>query len=55
MTEVVGDMAYVTDDNLETCGEEISLIARTNMAVAVAANGNLEEGFCYNKDAGNVR
>ena len=52
VTEVIGDMAYVSDDNLETCGEEIALIARTNTAVAAAANGRLEEGFCFNKDAG---
>ena len=45
-------MAYVSDDNLEVCGKEITLIARTNTAVAAAANGNLEEGFCFNKDAG---
>ena len=42
-------MAYVSDDNLEVCGKEITLIARTNTAVAAAANGNLEEGFCFNK------
>lgn len=52
VTEVIGDMAYVSDDNLEVCGREITLIARTNTAVAAAANGKLEEGFCYNKDAG---
>ena len=52
VTEVIGDMAYVSDDNLEACGEGITLIARTNTAVAAAANGKLEEGFCYNKDAG---
>lgn len=52
VTEVIGDMAYVSDDNLEACGKEITLIARTNTAVAAAANGNLEEGFCFNKDAG---
>ncbi len=46
------DMAYVSDDNLEVCGKEIALIARTNTAVAAAANGNLAEGFCFNKDAG---
>ena len=50
--KVIGDMAYVSDDNLEVCGKEITLIARTNTAVAAAANGNLEEGFCFNKDAG---
>ncbi|MEH2953484.1 hypothetical protein VV089_10945 [Candidatus Merdisoma sp. JLR.KK011] len=48
-------MAYVSDDNLEACGEGITLIARTNTALAAAANGKLEEGFCYNKDAGNAR
>lgn len=52
VTEVIGDMAYVSDDNLETCGKEITLIARTNTAVAAAANGRLEEGFSFNKDAG---
>ena len=36
------DMACVSDDNLETCGKEITLIARTNTAVAAAANGRLE-------------
>ena len=45
-------MAYVSDDNLEACGKDITLIARTNTAVAAAAGGKLEEGFCYNKDAG---
>ena len=55
VTEVIGDMAYVSDDNLEACGEGITLIARTNTALAAAANGKLEEGFCYNKDAGNAR
>ena len=52
VTEVIGDMAYVSEDNLEVCGEEIALIARTNTAVAAAANGKLEKGFCFNKDAG---
>ena len=52
VTEIIGDMAYVSDDNLATCGEEIALIARTNTAVAAAAKGRLEEGFCFNKDAG---
>ena len=52
VTEVIGDMAYVSDDNLETCGEDIVLIAQTNTAVAAAANGKLEECFYFNKDAG---
>ena len=51
VTEVLGDMAYVSDDNLKACGEDIKLIARTNTAVA-AANGRLDEGFSFNKDAG---
>ena len=46
------DMAYVSGDNLEACGEGITLIARTNTAVAAAENGKPEEGFCYNKAAG---
>lgn len=33
VTEVVGDMAYVSEENLDACGEEIALIARTNSAV----------------------
>lgn len=45
-------MAYVSDDNLEACGEKITLIARTNTAAAAAANAGLDEGFCFNKDAG---
>ena len=52
VTEVIGDMAYVSDDNPEAYGKKIALIARTNTAVAAAANGKLEEGFCFNKDAG---
>ena len=51
VTEVIGDMAYVSEDNLEACGEKITLIARTNTAVATAAQAGLEEGFSFNKDA----
>lgn len=51
VTEVIGDMAYVSEDNLEACGEDITLIARTNTAVAAAAQAELEEGFSFNKDA----
>lgn len=51
VTEVIGDMAYVSEDNLEVCGESITLIARTNTAVAAAAQAELEEGFSFNKDA----
>lgn len=50
--EVIGDMAYVSDDNLEVCEKEgVVLYARTNSAVAAAANAELEEGFSYSKDA----
>lgn len=52
VTEVIGDMAYVSEDNLAVCGDKITLIAKTNTAVAAAAQGNLEKGFCFNKDAG---
>ena len=46
------DMAYVSDDNLDTCAEnDVELYAKTNSAVAAAAEAKLEEGFNYNKDA----
>ncbi len=51
VTEVIGDMAYVSEENLEVCGEDITLIAKTNSAVAAAAEAKLEEGFHFNKDA----
>ena len=51
--EVVGDMAYVSEDNLDICeGKGVTLYARTNSAVAAAAATPLDEGFCFNKDAG---
>ena len=51
--EVVGDMAYVSDDNLDVCEEKgVTLFARTNSAVAAAATAELDEGFSFNKDAG---
>ena len=50
--EIVGDMAYVSDDNLALCEENnAELYAKTNSAVAAAANTQLEEGFSYSKDA----
>lgn len=52
VTEVIGDMAYVSEENLDICGDKIELIAFTNTAVAAAADARLEEGFSYNKDAG---
>jgi len=46
-------MAYVSEDNLETCEKKgITLFARTNSAVAAAAATTLDEGFSLNKDAG---
>lgn len=52
VSEIVGDMAYVSDDNLAVCKEnDVELYARTNSAVAAAANTQLEEGFSYSKDA----
>lgn len=51
--EVIGDMAYVSEDNLKTCEEKgVTLFARTNPAVASAASAPLDEGFSFNKDAG---
>jgi transposase len=51
--EAVGDMAYVSEDNLDVCGEKgVTLYARTNSAVAAAAATPLDEGFSFNKDAG---
>ena len=50
--EVVGDMAYVSDDNLAECEkQEVTLYAKTNTAAAAAASAELEEGFSYSKDA----
>lgn len=51
--EIIGDMAYVSDDNLGVCEENgVTLFARTNSAVAAAAATPLDEGFSFNKDAG---
>ncbi len=51
--EIVGDMAYVSEDNLNICEEKgVALFARTNSAVAAAATAPLDEGFSFNKDAG---
>ena len=51
--EAIGDMAYVSEDNLDACEEKgVTLYARTNSAVAAAAAATLDEGFCFNKDAG---
>lgn len=51
--EIIGDMAYVSKDNLDTCREKrVTFFSRTNTAVAAAASSTLEEGFSFNKDAG---
>lgn len=51
--EMIGDMAYVSEDNLDTCEEKgVTLFARTNTAVVAAAAAELDEGFNFNKDAG---
>jgi hypothetical protein len=50
--EIVADMAYVSEGNLEVCEENgVTLIAKTNSAVAAAASASLDEGFSFNKDA----
>ena len=51
--EAIGDTAYNSEDNLDVCEEKgIILFAKTNPAVAAAAAAKLDEGFCFNKDAG---
>jgi hypothetical protein len=51
--EIVGDMAYVSEENLDVCKENgVTLIAKTNSAVAAAAAAPLDGGFSFNKDAG---
>lgn len=51
--EIVGDMAYVSEENLDICEEKgVTLFSRTNSAVAAAATAPLDEGFSFNKDAG---
>lgn len=52
VNEIVGDMAYVSHENLEICkSNNVTLYAKTNAAVAAAANNELDNGFSYNKDA----
>jgi len=51
--EVIGDMAYVSKDNLAVCEKNnVTLFARTNSAVVASAVAPLDKGFCFNKDAG---
>jgi transposase len=53
--EIIGDMAFVSQGNLDYCENEgIDLIARTNPAVAAAAEKE-DDGFVYNKDAGTLQ
>lgn len=49
--EVIGDMAYVSEGNLDICKENsVTLFAKTNSAVAAAAASPLDEGFSLNKE-----
>lgn len=51
--EVLGDMAYVSEHNLDVCEKKnIELFAKTNCAVAAAADRTPCDGFEMNKDAG---
>jgi len=52
--EVIGDMAYVSKDNLEYCGDEITLIAKSNPVISGLATPK-NDGFEYNKDAGTMQ
>jgi transposase len=53
--EIVGDMAFVSEGNLDYCeNNHIDLIARTNPAVAAAAEKK-DDGFVYNKDAATMQ
>ncbi len=54
VNEVIVVMAFVSKDNLEYCGDEITLIAKSNPVIAgLAAAKN--DGFEYNKDAGTMQ
>lgn len=54
--EVLGDMAYVSEKNLDVCTEKnIVLFARTNCAVSAAADKAPTDGFEMNKDAGRLQ
>ncbi len=49
--EVIGDMAYVSKENLEYCGDNIELIAKSNPVITGLIK-NRNDGFEFNKDAG---
>lgn len=51
--EIIGDMAYVGDDNLGVCEKEgVTLYSRTDSVVAAAANTELEEDLEKSFDSG---
>ena len=53
--EIVGDMAYVSDGNLSFCEEHnAELYARTNSAVAAAANAQLKDAHMMHCPAGHL-
>lgn len=52
VTDVIGDMAYSTKDNIAYCEKnEILLISKSNPGITNAAKRK-DDGFDYNKDAG---
>ena len=54
VTEILGDKAYSSKDNIDYCNEnDIKLVSRLN---SVISNGNnRDEEYVYNKDAGTMR
>ena len=53
--EIIGDMAYVSDGNLSFCEEHnAELYARTNSAVAAAANAQLKDAHMMHCPAGHL-
>ena len=52
--EVVGDMAYVSKDNLDYCSEKITLIAKSNPVMS-ALTESKNDRFEYNKDANTMQ
>ena len=53
--EIVGDMAYVSDGNLSFCEEHnAELYAKTNSAVAAAANAQLKDAHMMHCPAGHL-
>ena len=53
--EIIGDMAYVSDGNLSFCEEHnAELYAKTNSAVAAAANAQLKDAHMMHCPAGHL-